>query len=113
MSTTEPPAEDLLAAEQLKIRVLDPAVAERLVGQVVHGLQDRETGHQPGRQRRVTGRIGAGRPELRLQKPPVDRPPELRQRVTEVHDLIEPGAEQIALPAVATLFGRMPSSPIH
>ncbi len=34
--------EELLAAEQLIIRVLDPALAQNLVGEVVHMLEDRQ-----------------------------------------------------------------------
>jgi hypothetical protein len=44
--------EDLLAAEQLAIGVLDPARARILVGEIAHGLEDREPRHQPRRRRR-------------------------------------------------------------
>ena len=45
--------EELLAAEQLVIGVLNPARTKILVGEIVHGLEDREPRHQPRRQRRM------------------------------------------------------------
>ena len=36
---------ELLAAEQLIIGVLDPALAQNLVGQIVHMLEDRQARH--------------------------------------------------------------------
>src|ERR1700689_3408011 len=42
---------ELLAAEQLIIGVLDPALAQNLVGKVVHVLEDRKARHQTRRQR--------------------------------------------------------------
>ena len=44
-------AEHQFAAEVLEVRVLHPAVAQRLIGQVVHVLEDEQPGHQPRRQR--------------------------------------------------------------
>src|SRR5271166_3094831 len=69
--------EELLAAEQLIIRVLDPARAKILVGEIVHVLEDRQPRHQPRRQRRVSGLVGIDRAEPLLDKAPVDRPAEL------------------------------------
>src|SRR5260221_8689365 len=40
--------EGLLAAEELVIRVLDPARAQHFVGQVVHVVQDEEAGSSGG-----------------------------------------------------------------
>jgi hypothetical protein len=40
---------DHLAAEQLKIRVLDPTLAQLLIGEVVHVLEDEEPGNEPRR----------------------------------------------------------------
>jgi len=48
---------ELLAAEQLKIRVLEPTVAQGLVAEIVHVLEDGEAGHKPGRQRRAASSI--------------------------------------------------------
>jgi hypothetical protein len=95
----------LLAAEELVIGALDPARAKILVGEIVHVLEDRKRGHQPRRQRRVSGLVRIDRAEPPLEKAPVDRPAELRQRVIEVDDLVEPGLERIVLPAVPSLFG--------
>jgi hypothetical protein len=44
------------------------------------------------------------RAEPLFQKPPVDPPTELGQRVVGIDDLIEPGAKHIRLPAVSTLL---------
>ena len=86
--------------EQLEIRVLDPALAQRLVREILHGLEDRQARHEPGRQRRMTGLVGIDRPEPLLKKPPVDGAGELRERVAHVHDLIEPRPEQVVLSAL-------------
>jgi hypothetical protein len=103
--------EELLAAEQLKIGVLDPAFAQGLVGEIVHVLQDREAGHQPRRQGRTPGNVGVNRAEALLQKAPVDRRGELRQGMAHVDDLIEPRAKQILLPAVPPLLRPHRESP--
>ena len=66
--------EELLAAEQLEIGVLDPALAQRPVGEVVHMLEDRQPRHQPRRQRRMTSLIRMDRAQPRFEKRPVDRP---------------------------------------
>ena len=97
--------EELLAAEELIIGVLDPARAQILVGEIVHVLEDRQPRHQPRRQRRVSGLVGIDRAEPLLEKAPVDRPTKLRQRVIQVDDLVEPRPEKIVLPAVPPLPG--------
>ena len=96
--------EELLAAEQLVVRVLGPACAEVLVGQVVRVLEDRKPRHQPCGQRRMARLVRIDRAKPLLQKPPVDRRGEFRQRVTPIDDLIEPSLEKIALTAVPTLL---------
>ena len=95
---------ELLAAEQLKIRVLDPALAQSLVRQVMHRLEDRQARHEPGRQRRMTGLVRMDRPEPLLEKPSVDGAGELRQRVGHVDDLVEPRPEQVVLSALPPLL---------
>ena len=55
--------------------------------------------HQPRRQRRPAGAVGIHGTELLFQKPPVDRPRQLRQRVIHVDDLVEPRTKQILLAA--------------
>src|SRR5262249_44228276 len=42
-----------LPPEVLEIRVLHPSLAQRLVGEVVHMLENEQPGHQPRRQRRL------------------------------------------------------------
>src|SRR5262249_1758721 len=42
-----------LPTEVLEIRVLHPSLAQRLVGEVVHMLENEQPGHQPRRQRRL------------------------------------------------------------
>jgi len=54
----QPVLEELLAAEVLVIGVLDPALAQHLIGQVIAVLEDRQPRHQPCRQRRVAGIVG-------------------------------------------------------
>ena len=61
--------------------------------------------HQPRRQRRMSGLVGIDRAEPLLEKAPVDRPAELRERVIHVDDLVEPRPEEIVLPAVPPLLG--------
>ena len=102
--------EELLAAEQLEIGVLDPPLAQRLVGEVVHVLEDRQPRHQPRRQRRMAGSLRIDRAEPRLEKSPIDRSGELGQRMAHVDDLVEPGAKEVVLTAVPALF--RPHTPI-
>ena len=71
----------------------------------MHVLEDRKPRHQPRRQRRMSGLVGIDRAEPPLEKAPVDRPAELRQRVIQVDDLVEAGPEKIVLPAVSPLPG--------
>ena len=100
-------AEELLAAEQLVIRVLDPALAQHLVREVVHVLEDRQPRHQPRRQRRAAGRIRIDGSELLLEEAPVDRRCELHHWMIKIDDLVEPRPEEIALPVCRRSFGRM------
>ncbi len=64
--------EHLLAAEELVIRVLDPALAQRLVRQVVHVLQDEEPGHQPRRRRWLARPFVTHRAETPVDDAPID-----------------------------------------
>lgn len=92
------------ASRHTIIQVLQPPAAQRLVGQVVHGLEDRQSRHQAGGQRRMAGRVRIGRAAALLQEPPVNHPPEPGKCVVHVDDLVEPGPEKIALPAVPPLL---------
>ena len=82
-------AEAQLATEVLIIRVLEPARAQRLVREVVHVLQDEEPGDQPCRQTRMTRSRRAHRGKALIEKAPIDRPRQPRQRMPEVDDLVE------------------------
>ena len=53
----QPVLEELLAAEELVIGVLDPALAQHLVGEVIGVLEDGQPRHQSRRQRRAAGII--------------------------------------------------------
>ena len=52
----------------------------------------------------MTGLVGIDRPEPLLQKPPVDGASQLRQRVAQVDDLVEPRPEQVVLSALTPLL---------
>jgi len=97
-----------LAAEELIIRVLQPARAQHLVRQIVHVLQDEQPGHQPGRQRRLSrpGRAYAGKPAV--EKAPVDLTRQPHQRMAEVDDLLQRRPQQILLTIVPWLCHRVP-----
>jgi hypothetical protein len=84
----QPVLEELLAAEELEIGVLHPALAQRLIGEVVGVLEDRQSRHQPRRQRRMAGLVAVGGAELLFQEAPVDRLGELHQRMIEIDDLV-------------------------
>jgi hypothetical protein len=105
-------AEAQFAAEELVIRVLQPARAQHLVRQIVHVLQDQQPAHQPGRQRRLTrsGRAHAGKPLV--EKPPIDRPRQPHQRMAEIDDLLQRWPQQILLTIVPWLRHRAPQTPM-
>ena len=86
-------AEHHFAAEVLKIRVLHPAVAQRLVGEIVHVLEDEQSGHQPRRQRRLPRPDATDRTEASRQKLPIDLRRQPHQRMAKVDDLLQSGAE--------------------
>ena len=76
-------------AEILEIRVLHPTVAQQLVGQVVHVLDDEQPGHQPRRQRRMPWPRATDRPKATREKIPIDLPGQLHQRMAEVDDVLQ------------------------
>src|SRR5215510_15140165 len=69
-----------LPTEVLEIRVLHPSLAQRLVGEVVHMLENEQPGHQPRRQRRLPGSHPTHRAEASRQKVPIDLPRQPHQR---------------------------------
>src|SRR5687768_7138496 len=97
--------EELLAAEELHVGVLDPALAQDLIGEVVQVLEDGQACHEPGRQRRSAWIVIVDGPEPLLEKAPVDSGGELHQSMAEVDDLIEPGSKQIRLARLPPLLG--------
>jgi hypothetical protein len=98
------------AAEILEIRVLDPPVAQRLVGQIVHVLEDEQPGHQPRRQRRLSRPDTTERTKAPGQKIPIDLLRQPHQRMAEVDDLRQRRPKQVILTIVARLAHRSPHS---
>ena len=86
-------AEHHFAAEVLKIRVLHPAVAQRLVGEIVHVLEDEQPGHQPRRQRRLPRPGATDRTEPSGQETPIDLRRQPHQRMAKVDDLLQSGPQ--------------------
>src|ERR1035441_1701784 len=68
----QPVLKELLAAEVLVIRVLDPLLAQRLVGEVLHVLEDGKPRHQTRRQRRMTRLVRLHRTKLLFLETPLD-----------------------------------------
>src|SRR5438132_796966 len=95
-------------AEVLEIRVLYPSLAQRLVGEVVHVLEDQQPSHQPRRQWRLPRSHATYRTEASRQKIPIDLPRKPHQRMAKVDDLLERRAKQVVLAIVARLAHRSP-----
>src|SRR5262249_33308460 len=79
--------------EVREMRVLHPSLAQRLVGEVVHMLENEQPGHQPRRQRRLPRSHPTHRAEASRQKVPIDLPRQPHQRMAKVDDLLERRAE--------------------
>src|SRR5262249_9970808 len=94
--------------EVREIRVLHQLLAQRLVGEVVHMLENEQPGHQPRRQRRLPGSHPTHRAEASRQKVPIDLPRQPHQRMAKVDDLLENRAKQVVLAIVARLAHRSP-----
>src|SRR5215469_308813 len=94
--------EELLAAEQLVIGVLQPALAQHLVRQVMRVLQDRQARHQPCRQRWAARMAGVALTKPLLEELPVDLPRQPHQRVAGIDNLIKPRSQQVLLATVPT-----------
>ena len=86
--------EELFPGEVLEIRIVDPALADALVGQPVDVLEqqkpDHEAGLDPG-----PALVAVERRDLAVDPLPVDLACELHQFVLHIDDLIEPRPEQI------------------
>src|SRR5579862_4578364 len=87
--------EKLLPSEVLEIRIVDPALADVLVGQAVDVLEQQKPDHEPAPDPRPA-LLAVERSDLAIDPVPVDLAAELHQLVLQVDDLIEPGAKQIA-----------------
>ena len=81
--------EELLAAEVLKVRVLNPAVAQLFVGEIEGVFEDCQPRHQPCGQRRHAGAIGINLAALLFDKAPRHRLRQCHQFVLQVDDLIQ------------------------
>src|SRR3974377_480415 len=109
----QPVLEELFAAEILVIRVLDPMLAQRLVGEVLHVLEDGKPSHQTRRQRRMTRLVRVDRAKLLFQEAPVDRSRQPHQRVLQIDDLIQTRAEQILLAGLPSLLWLHCANPLR
>src|SRR5690242_13167963 len=87
--------EVLAAAEELPIRVLPPARADRLVGEVEDVLQVAQPDHQPGQLRRPA-EWPVETPELTVKQLPLDQSGEPVQLVALVEQVLQTAAVQIA-----------------
>src|SRR6516165_5777623 len=88
--------EKLFTREVLEIRVVDPALADALVGQAVDVLEQQQPDH-----------------ETALDPVPVDLGGELHQLVFQVDDLVEPGTKQVAFPRRLRLLRSHRSPPLR
>ena len=100
--------EELLTAEELVIGVLYPALAQRLVGEVVGVLEDGKPRHQSRRQWWPAWLVLIDRAEPLLEERPIDRPRELHQRVAHVDDRIQPRAQEIVARIASFLWSPLP-----
>jgi hypothetical protein len=59
----------------------------------VQVLEDTKPRHQPGGERRLAGSVAVDLAEALFEKAPVDRARQLRQRVLQIDELVEPRPE--------------------
>ena len=81
--------------EMLEIRVMDPALADTLVGQPVDMLEQQQPDHEPGLNP-WAALVAVERRDLAVNPVPADLAGELHQLVLHIDDLLEPRSEQIA-----------------
>jgi hypothetical protein len=89
--------EEALAAEMLKVRVLDPAGDHRLVRQPVGVLEVQKPGHEPRRGRRPAGLRGEEPGPFPLEERPVDQRLEPDELVAHVDHVGQARAQQVVL----------------
>src|SRR3954453_3391795 len=100
-----------LATEILEIRVLDPPVAQRLVREIVHVLEDKQSGYQSCRQGWLPRPEATDRTEASRQEVPIDLRRQTHQRMAKVDDLLQRWTKQIVLTIVArTAHGFSPTA---
>jgi hypothetical protein len=87
------------------IGVLQPAIAQSLIGEVVHVLEDGEARHQPRGQGRLSRAVGVGRVQLAFQEIPIDGTGHSHKGMGGIDDLIEARAQQVLLAPVLTFGG--------
>jgi hypothetical protein len=75
------------AAEVLKIWVLYPSIAQCLIGEVVHVLEDQQSSHQPCWQRRLPRPDATDRTEASGKELPINLRRQTDQRMAKVDDL--------------------------
>src|ERR1700719_3751067 len=95
--------EHRFSAEILEIRVLYQPVAQRLVRQIVHVLEDEQPGHQPRWQRRLARPYATDRTEALRQKIPINLRRKPHQRMAKVDDRLQRRPKQVVLAIVARL----------
>jgi hypothetical protein len=86
--------EKLFAGEELKIWVVDPALAHPLIGQPVNVLEQQKPDHEAGLDPRPAV-LAVERGDLVVEPVPIDLAGEQNQLVLHVDDLIQPRPEQI------------------
>src|ERR1700676_2712318 len=89
------------AAEILKMRVLYPSVAQRLVREIVHVFEDEQHGYQPCCQWRLPRPDATYRAKAFREKVPINLRREPHQRVAKVDDRLQSRAKQVVLAVVA------------
>src|SRR5438477_3591918 len=85
------------------MRVLNPPVAQRLVGEIVHVFEDEQSGDQSRRQRWLSRPDATGRTETAGQEVPINLRRHPHERMTNVDDLLQRWTKQIDLTIVAWL----------
>lgn len=98
------------AAEVLEVGVIDPALAHRLIGKVMHMLEDVQAHHHA---RRHAGSAGLGimGTVSRIEPHPVDPMRQPHQRVLHVDDVLEPCPEQVVRSVTTTSLRAHPIPP--
>jgi hypothetical protein len=88
--------EELLAGEELEIRVMDPALAHPLIGQPVNVLEQQQPDHEAGLDPDPRPAVLAvERRDLAVDPVPIDLAGQQNQPVLHVNDLVQPRPEQV------------------